>query len=125
MRPDRRPQPHLADLVTISYRQLDYWCRTGAFGITHRNVGVGSGNQRDWTRREVRALNTIGAVIDDLRQLGAAGGTVELVGDLWRQFIDDGLDVASIRLGRLNVPIPLGPDPADDPTAYLPDEEPE
>lgn len=55
-----------------SYRQLDYWCRTGLAG-TYREEGLGSGYWRYFSRAEalqllrVDALSKIGLTLTSIR----------------------------------------------------------
>lgn len=60
-----------ADLARVSYRQIDYWCRTGAIPTQQR--GPGSGNHRRWTADEIWIARVLGV----LSSLGATG-------DVWR-----------------------------------------
>ena len=49
---------HAADLAGITYRQLDYWARTGV--VTPEHAGRGSGSARRWTAHEVSLLAVVG-----------------------------------------------------------------
>lgn len=60
-----------AALAGVSYRQIDYWCRTGA--IPTQSRGPGSGNHRRWTADEIWIARVLGV----LSNLGATG-------DVWR-----------------------------------------
>lgn len=54
----------------ITYRQLDFWCRSGVFGIRHRQ-SLGSGSRRTFTADEVRLARYCGAMSAAL--IGASG----------------------------------------------------
>lgn len=41
----------------VSYRQLDYWCRTGVIALA--NPGTGSGSRREVTPLEVEAIKAL------------------------------------------------------------------
>jgi DNA-binding transcriptional MerR regulator len=55
--------PDVAKLVGISYRQLDYWARTGLCSPSVRDAG-GSGTQREYSFRDVVLLKTIKNLLD-------------------------------------------------------------
>lgn len=60
-----------ADLAGISYRQLDYWARTGHIrpsGVT----ASGSGSRRSWTLADVQRIAAVAAV------KAALGSAVEI-----------------------------------------------
>lgn len=69
-------------LVGISYRQLDYWVRTGAIE-TPDNCAIGSGHGRRWTPEEVRRLKAVVAQMREARQVLEAFSN----GELWRQAV--------------------------------------
>lgn len=52
----------VCDLAGISYRQLDYWTRTGhAPGEDQRELG--SGNRRRWTARQAAVLTVMARLV--------------------------------------------------------------
>lgn len=55
--------PDVAKLVGISYRQLDYWARTGLVTPSVHDAG-GSGTQREYSFRDVVLLKTIKNLLD-------------------------------------------------------------
>ena len=65
----------------ISYRQLDYWTRTGAV-TPSLDEGDGSGTRRGWSTLDVARVAAIAEVARDLDALGL-DLSVELVADLW------------------------------------------
>lgn len=54
--------PEVCDATGVSYRQLDYWDRTGVVKPTRR--ALGSGTQRGYTLDEVVAVALVGAVTE-------------------------------------------------------------
>lgn len=59
--------PEVARLVGASYRQVDYWCRTGVLSPLNNGRGSGGGRVRLWTLDDI----AVAAVIADLAALGA------------------------------------------------------
>lgn len=59
--------PEVARLVGASYRQVDYWCRTGVLSPLNNGRGSGGGRVRLWTLDEI----AVAAVVADLSALGA------------------------------------------------------
>lgn len=57
--------PRACALLDISYRQLDYWTRTGLLRPIHALSG--SGSRRGFGRRDI----IVGSVIAELRRAGA------------------------------------------------------
>ena len=55
--------PDVCRLVGISYRQLDYWARTGLVSPSVREAG-GSGTQRLYSFRDLVLLRTIKSLLD-------------------------------------------------------------
>ena len=55
--------PDVCRLVGISYRQLDYWARTGLVSPSVRVAG-GSGTQRLYSFRDLVLLRTIKSLLD-------------------------------------------------------------
>src|SRR5450756_528305 len=83
--------PQVCSLVGITYRQLDYWARTGLLrpSITDAN---GSGTQRRYSYGDVLELKVIKRLLDAGLKLQQARQAVEcLRGDL-------GVDLASAQL---------------------------
>lgn len=72
----------VCDLTGLSYRQVDYWCRTG---LLHPQGGIGSGSSRSFSEEEVRnALVAAwmlgqGMPLAKVRDLLARGRMVRLV----------------------------------------------
>lgn len=50
----------VAELAGLSYREVDYWCRTGA--IWPYVEADGSGSRRQWTSQQASWLQSIAAV---------------------------------------------------------------
>jgi hypothetical protein len=65
-------------IVGLTYRQLDWWLRTGKIELTS-DATPGSGNNRLWTPEEVRRLKHVVAVYHEARETMAALRS----GDLW------------------------------------------
>ncbi len=83
--------PQVCAVVGITYRQLDYWARTGLLrpSITDAN---GSGSQRRYSYRDVLELKVIKRLLDAGLKLRQARQAVEcLRGEL-------GVDLASAQL---------------------------
>ncbi len=55
--------PDVAKLVGISYRQLDYWARTGLVTPSVKDAG-GSGTQREYSFQDVVLLKAIKNLLD-------------------------------------------------------------
>jgi hypothetical protein len=55
--------PELADLIGVTYRQLDYWARAG---IVHTTRAPGSGNCRRWTVDAVQHAAIVGQLVNIL-----------------------------------------------------------
>jgi DNA-binding transcriptional MerR regulator len=55
--------PDVAKLVGISYRQLDYWARTGLVTPSVQDAG-GSGTQREYSFQDVVLLKAIKNLLD-------------------------------------------------------------
>ena len=55
--------PDVCKLVGISYRQLDYWARTGLVTPSIREAG-GSGTQRLYSFRDLVALRVVKSLLD-------------------------------------------------------------
>lgn len=65
----------------ISYRQLDYWCRTGL--LTPNNEVPGSGWARGFDADQLHRAQTIRALLD-------AGLQLQVIRDHLDEFIDSG-----------------------------------
>lgn len=79
--------PEAVALSGISYRQLDYWCRTGLVEPSVRPA-AGSGTQRLYSRDDVIALRLV-------RTLLGAGLSLQVIRSSLRRLLAEG-DVASI-----------------------------
>jgi DNA-binding transcriptional MerR regulator len=55
--------PEVAKIVGISYRQLDYWARTGLVHPSVKDAG-GSGTQREYSFQDIILLKTIKNLLD-------------------------------------------------------------
>ncbi len=66
-RPTEYSTQELIERAGISYRQADYWCRSGIISPSIRNCD-GSGTQRVWSAVDVKIASLLG-------QLSAAGYT--------------------------------------------------
>jgi DNA-binding transcriptional MerR regulator len=55
--------PEVAKIVGISYRQLDYWARTGLVIPSVRDAG-GSGTQREYSFQDIVMLKAIKNLLD-------------------------------------------------------------
>lgn len=53
---------HAAHIAGITYRQLDYWARTGL--IEPAVPAVGSGSRRRYSRANIRALQAVRVMLD-------------------------------------------------------------
>ncbi|MGO9027335.1 MAG: MerR family transcriptional regulator [Acidimicrobiales bacterium] len=83
--------PQVCALVGITYRQLDYWARTGLLRPSITDA-KGSGTQRRYSYRDVLELKVIKQLLDAGLKLKQARQAVEcLRGDL-------GVDLASAQL---------------------------
>ncbi len=80
-----------AEIVGISYRQLDYWARTDLVRPTLADAS-GSGSRRKYSYRDLLELKVIKSLLD-------AGIRLELVRDVFTYLRDQlGEDVASANL---------------------------
>src|SRR2546423_2373165 len=55
--------PQVCKIVGISYRQLDYWTRTGLITPSIK-AASGSGSQREYSYQDLVALKTIKSLLD-------------------------------------------------------------
>ncbi len=83
--------PQTIDIVGITYRQLDYWTRTGLVSSTAQTA-TGSGSRRRYSYRDLLELKLIKRLLDE----GIALKRVRHVFDYLRQEL--GEDVASADL---------------------------
>ena len=83
--------PQVCSLVGITYRQLDYWARTGLLRPSI-NEASGSGSQRIYSYRDVLELKVIKRLRDGGLRLQQARQAVECLRE------DLGLDVESAQL---------------------------
>jgi DNA-binding transcriptional MerR regulator len=81
----------VAKIVGISYRQLDYWARTGLIEPS-LTAAAGSGSRRAYTYRDLLELRVIKSLLD----AGVKLESVRLVFDYLRQHADT--DIASAHL---------------------------
>src|SRR5881275_3229125 len=78
--------PQVKDIVGISYRQLDYWARTGLVRPSIRDAG-GSGTQRLYSFQDLLQLKVIkklldaGIALQHLKAMGEAPHGVTLYSD--------------------------------------------
>lgn len=80
-----------ADIVGISYRQLDYWARTDLIRPSLADA-QGSGSRRRYSYTDLLELKTVKSLLD-------AGIKLESVRDVFRYLRDHlGRDVASVNL---------------------------
>jgi DNA-binding transcriptional MerR regulator len=56
--------PDAARLAGISYRQLDFWVRTGIIPQPSIAPGTGTGTQRLFSRTDITRMATISALLD-------------------------------------------------------------
>lgn len=57
----------VCELVGITYRQLDYWCRQGF--IPQMNRYVGSGCQRRFSEGQLAAVRQVKEIMDEIASL--------------------------------------------------------
>ena len=69
-------------LVGISYRQLDYWVRTGAVQ-SPGNMDLGSGHARRWTPEDLRRLKVVAEQVREAQMILEAFSN----GSLWREAV--------------------------------------
>lgn len=72
--PNDRPEgmlttPEVADLLGVSFRQLDYWSRTNL--IRASVTANGSGSRRFWSAEDVEALTGVADLLSIGMRLGA------------------------------------------------------
>lgn len=67
-------------LAGVTFRQADFWCRTGRLDITRPSSGPGRGKYREWSRDDVRALALLRALhVDGHLALARAAEVVRAV----------------------------------------------
>jgi DNA-binding transcriptional MerR regulator len=80
--------PQVCKVVGISYRQLDYWDRTGLLGPSLQEA-LGSGTQRLYSFQDIVTLRVVKRLKDagtSLHKIRSAFEQLELeVGDDWRE----------------------------------------
>ena len=80
--------PQVCKVVGITYRQLDYWDRTGLLGPSLQ-VAAGSGTQRLYTFQDIVTLRVVKRLKDagtSLHKIRSAFEQLELeVGEDWRE----------------------------------------
>lgn len=54
-------------MVGITYRQLDYWCRSGFIPGMAREIG--SGCQREFSDEQVEAVRRVKGIMDEIAML--------------------------------------------------------
>lgn len=81
----------LVDEAQISYRQLDYWCRTGLLQPLEAAT-PGSGHLRRFPEHQVTRAATI-------RDLLTAGVALQII----RQVIDEVTEHHAVRLGAITI----------------------
>lgn len=94
-----------AEVAGASYRQVDYWCRTGA--LSPINNGAGSGNARSFTIDEIAVV----AVLVELSNHGAQSDTwstvaawLSMPAEMWPDVVcvsSDGTIATGLRTGWL------------------------
>ena len=84
----------VARMVGATYRQLDYWCRTGL--LTPDGDAAGSGSRRRWSDRDVLEAALIVALLD----VGLVHDGVRVVLPWLRQIPTDDLVAGVVVLGR-------------------------
>lgn len=82
--------PDVADLVGISYRQLDHWTRTDLVRASVREAS-GSGTQRLYGFRDVLELRVIKRLLD-------AGISLQKVRTAFEAVREEGRDIAEVTL---------------------------
>lgn len=59
----------VCELTGLTYRQLDYMCRTGAFGAAFLTHPRGSGNWRRFTDADLAGVEAVAAGIREERRI--------------------------------------------------------
>ncbi len=72
--------PEVCRVVGISYRQLDYWARTGLVKPSIRDAG-GSGTQRLYSFRDILVLRVIKSLLDTGINLQQIRRAIEYIRD--------------------------------------------
>lgn len=83
--------PQVCSIVGITYRQLDYWARTGLL-VPSITAAKGSGTQRRYSYRDVLELKVIKQLLDAGLSLNSARKAIECLRE------DLGEDLASANL---------------------------
>lgn len=97
-----------------SYRKVDYWAREGSLG-RHRTPGTG--DQRRWTRRELRILAAIQTLAGDLSGLCIEQVPALLVGRIWAALTTTELDWAVLNSGGVRIIAQLTAEDGSEPIA--------
>lgn len=79
----------------VSYRQLDYWCRTGRIRPQYRDAN-GSGFGRRWSDHDVDVLEQIVAMIDRHEDEAARIAS----GEMWQE-LHRGLHAVDAPISRV------------------------
>src|SRR4051812_31311939 len=74
----------------ITYRQLDYWTRTGRIPGVQRLISPGSGSPREWTYREAQYVVVLGRLVK-------AGVHIDVASKALQDEIAKGTQVDDIR----------------------------
>jgi DNA-binding transcriptional MerR regulator len=72
--------PQVCEIVGITYRQLDYWARTGLVRPSIETA-YGSGTQRRYSFEDLVELRLVGFMLDSGRTLG----TIRIALDVYRK----------------------------------------
>lgn len=88
--------PDFARRAGATYRQVDYWCRTGL--LRPVKAAHGSGSQRVFDAREVRVARAIQVLLGRPGTCGAPGRREDLVGLL--DSVRNGQQLGLIRIER-------------------------
>lgn len=73
----------VCDLAGITYRQLDFWLRSGY--VTIQSTASGSGSRRRFTRQEVQAISLLAQQLRLAESIQAAFND----GTLWEDCLRD------------------------------------
>lgn len=97
-----------AKIVGISYRQLDYWARTGLIEPSH-TPAAGSGSRRAYTYRDLLELRVIKSLLD----AGIKLESVRLVFEYLRDHADTDIAAAHLLITGSDVVLCAGDDLID------------
>ncbi len=105
------------EITGLTYRQIDYWCRVGAFGDPNRNTG--SGHARRFSRRDLiagRVLLAVSQITVALSRQGVANDRAAEVAEAvratpqgeWLAITPDDVEIdPSIDLSTITEPLLL------------------